>query len=57
MRIERSVTREVAFALIFKATALMLIYFAFFGPAHQTMTTPAAVASYLLGAATSAFGQ
>ena len=35
----KSLTRDVVRALVFKALALLAIYFAFFGSAHRTVVT------------------
>ncbi len=46
-----SLGREIAWLLAFKAIALILLYFAFFGPSHRIRVTPSQVAAALVGSA------
>lgn len=43
--------RDVAWALALKALALVVLYVAFFGPAHRIAVTPDRVAAALIDAA------
>jgi MFS superfamily sulfate permease-like transporter len=39
--------RELGAALLFKALALAIIYFAFFGASHKVIVSPDAMATFL----------
>ncbi len=39
--------RELGGALLFKALALVIIYFAFFGASHKVVVSPYAMATFL----------
>lgn len=43
----RALRREIMLALVFKAVALALLYFAFFSGPHKTVVTPRNAAEYL----------
>jgi hypothetical protein len=48
---QHSLAREIAWLLAFKAIALVLLYFTFFGPSHRIRVTPNQVASAIVGSA------
>jgi hypothetical protein len=52
MRSRRRLLREIGCALAFKAVALTLLYFAFFGPQNRATLTPEQVADHVLPPAT-----
>jgi hypothetical protein len=45
----RTLGRELLLALLFKAAAIFLLWFWFFGPAHRVHVTPADMAAVVAG--------
>ncbi|MGO9004921.1 MAG: cytochrome oxidase putative small subunit CydP [Beijerinckiaceae bacterium] len=48
---QRSLGREIVWLLAFKAVALAVLYFVFFGPSHRIHVTANQVAAALVGSA------
>jgi hypothetical protein len=52
-----SLGRDIAWALAVKTAALVILYFAFFGPSHRVEVTPGRVAADLFDPAQSLEGR